>query len=170
MRTKIANLEVFIIEGDTAEDRKEQQRPPGSSFYFKDDPMKMRLNLAPMEDRAGLIKAGIKSDNPKEAVQTIVAHELGHFVAAITKDATHEKLFRFMLGPLPAENKAWEIAENILPDLDQRLKRKVMLQNELVELVSQIGADEAIRRLKQEQEPAYEKEKEGSRQAQAPLY
>lgn len=65
------------------------------------------------------------------ALQTVMAHELGHLVNDITKDPTHANpheiklnalLFGNGKGLVRAEQKAWETAEQIKPDLNQEIR------------------------------------------------
>jgi hypothetical protein len=58
--------------------------------------------------------------------QTVAAHELGHFLALISKDPTHSREalrhHQTMFGELasiPAEKRAWELAHLIYPNLDR---------------------------------------------------
>lgn len=66
----------------------------------------------------------------REEFQTVMAHELGHFIAIVTQDPTHGQrrnvMFRQIDNPtpadqLPGERKAWELAEKINPDLNKKI-------------------------------------------------
>lgn len=58
-----------------------------------------------------------------DTMQTIIAHELGHFVAKITNDITHRNHGIDDFVPMvDTENKAWQIAEVINPKVDKAIK------------------------------------------------
>jgi hypothetical protein len=80
-------------------------------------------------------KAGRIEGSTLDLVQSIIAHELGHFVAHITKCPTHnqstfDKIPVTINGEaavvgvsVPAEIKAWTLAGEILGDkLNQKLR------------------------------------------------
>lgn len=69
----------------------------------------------------------------RHAFQTIMAHELGHFVAMVTRDPSHHPANRLMAmlagknsaaAELPGEIKAWELARTISPDLDRKTEQE----------------------------------------------
>lgn len=53
--------------------------------------------------------------------QTVIAHELGHFLATLSNDPTHSSLMHVFL-PTYGEVRAWQLAEQIKPDLDKGIK------------------------------------------------
>lgn len=62
-------------------------------------------------------------------LETILAHELGHFIADVLKDKTHSpailRLARMMDDSrllFPAENKAWKLGEIINPSLNKHIE------------------------------------------------
>jgi|ERR1700674_332973 len=89
------------------------------------------VTLRPKVD--GPILDAIREPRNLDNVETLLAHELGHFVATLFADPSHDrrmKLLSMLLNDsslnLNAEKKAWEIGEKIYPQLNQRLKAKAL--------------------------------------------
>lgn len=112
----VANLKVVFDPTDT-------KQPSG----IERENGEFTLILRPYKDAQFLNEANPLGDH-RRTLQTIIAHELGHFVAMITKDPTHNNpLEQYGLAPLtPGEQKAWEIAKEIVPDIDPNLENKAM--------------------------------------------
>jgi hypothetical protein len=73
----------------------------------------------------------------RDKFQTALAHELGHFVALLTKDETHDPANQFyhrLTGDssslIPGELKAWALAKKISPDLDKTFERECIASYE----------------------------------------
>lgn len=67
--------------------------------------------------------------NPNlDPIQSIIAHEMGHFVARLTADPTHREasIFNLHVPLVPAEKKAWDIGEAINPQIDKTLRDSAM--------------------------------------------
>lgn len=106
MKRKIASLDVYI-DLDTT-DTASNMRQYGSTNY--------ELTMYPNQ--------GYTPAKTRDQFQSIMAHELGHFVAMVSRDPTHYsdaalmgKLVKSPTLALAGERKAWEIAHTILPTL-----------------------------------------------------
>jgi hypothetical protein len=115
MKRQIARLDVFV---DT------ESNSPSGTAQVENGRFVLNMNLGDSKT--------IPIDT-KEAFQAVFAHELGHFVAMIMRDPTHDpsnKLFQMITNDssavLPAERKAWEIAKEIVPDLDRTTEAKCL--------------------------------------------
>ena len=89
------------------------------------------VELAPKTDAQHAIQAGAPraAKNLLTVGETTFAHELGHVVALIMHDPSHDPMYQFMAQvandarPLvPAEKKAWQLAHTINPKLDTRVE------------------------------------------------
>ena len=115
MKRKIATLDVYVSDDKTASGTR--QTSP-STF-------ELTMNAgSPCNPTIGRLE-----------FQTIMAHELGHFVALVTHDPTHnvpvvEHLLSRITGDasalVPGEKRAWEIAREILPNLDTAKEKKCL--------------------------------------------
>jgi hypothetical protein len=61
-------------------------------------------------------------------VQTLLAHELGHVICMVTGDETHHPVNQWLYrmtndaaSLIPAERKAWQLAEKMVPEMDKKL-------------------------------------------------
>jgi hypothetical protein len=125
MKRKIATLEVWIDETEGAK----------SALQARMSSDEFRLIIAPNEDE--------QSKGPGN-LPSIIAHELGHFMAHLLKDKAHTRLnrlapivnFRKMVGDwsnqlekrftreveLPTEVQAWKYADMIYPNVKQEIR------------------------------------------------
>jgi hypothetical protein len=127
MQTTIATLDVVISDGigDPLADFPSGMLPPrGERTHYT-------VTLRPKVD--GQILQSIKEPRNLESVETLLAHELGHFVATIFSDPSHNpnlKILSVLIGDstlnVPAEKKAWELGEIINPRLNQSIKQKAL--------------------------------------------
>jgi hypothetical protein len=114
MQKKIATLEVFY----------DDSRVPSRSG--QDSPTTFHIIMTPGSPEIPI--------NTKARFQATLAHELGHFVALLTRDETHNPInhltYQSFMGDssslLPREYKAWAIAKEIIPDLDREQERKCL--------------------------------------------
>jgi hypothetical protein len=120
MQKKIATLEVFV-----------NTNPEAISYTRRTGKVEFKIQLSP--DVQGRREAGLPPDDSIEGFRTVLAHELGHFVALLTKDETHnpvnQLMFRLTGDPTPlrqAEKKAWAIAHEIYPNLDREDERSAL--------------------------------------------
>lgn len=120
MKRKIASLDVFV---DTESKDSSATRKVGPDQYV--------ITIRPSQTSGnGDDSFSLKTDRD---LQTTLAHELGHFVALVTKDKTHDNTFQLYYqltgdtSPLiPAEKLAWKLAHVIYPELDIDNERLAM--------------------------------------------
>jgi predicted metalloprotease len=126
-RMKIASLDVYLNDDDKVPSR-----------LTNSGPKQFELDICPMMDERLLNsfkKKGMITGSTVELMQTIIAHELGHFVAHITGCPTHkhdkfQKIETEVGGKktivgvsVGAEMQAWTIAGHILGDsLNKQLR------------------------------------------------
>lgn len=118
MLRSIAKLEVFI------DDNGKVSGVPSSFTQRHPDGHNYRIVLVPDSDASILAAAGVAPGT--ESTQTILAHELGHFVDLVTNPDATVGEDAYLSAKLPVETKAWEIAEKIKPDVDPRIKDYVL--------------------------------------------
>ena len=113
MKRKIATLDVYIDpeSNEPSSTGKVDGAPDGPGRY------QLTVNKG---TKVGEIKT-------MGEFRSTFAHELGHFVSLVTRDETHDptlRLFSNLTGNgslvLPAETKAWEVAQEIYPALDEK--------------------------------------------------
>lgn len=109
MKTKAATLEVYVDNDPNPEEVSGIKQTSENTWILT---MYPNQKATPCKTR--------------EEFQTIMAHELGHFVAMVTRDETHYSnaaiAGKTLFGDspslaLPGERKAWQIAHKIYPDL-----------------------------------------------------
>ena len=110
----IATLE-FWYEPNPNPDKSSAERQIGPKEY--------QIFLRPKSD-SGFLKQ-LKVPETQKAVESIMAHELGHFLAQVMRDPTHNPMLRQLLGPLAGEEKAWKLAEKIT-DIDSTVEKKAL--------------------------------------------
>ena len=126
-RIKIASLDVYINDDDKIPSR-----------LGKVGPKEYELDVCPLVDERlleNLKKHGRIEGSTIDLMQSIIAHELGHFVAHITKCPTHARDsftdvkttvngVESVVGiSLPAEVRAWTLAGEMLGDkLNKKLR------------------------------------------------
>jgi hypothetical protein len=115
MKQLLATLR-FYVDNDT---------PNLSSAEEQTGPNEYEINIRPENDRK--FSEMLNIPETREATQSIIAHELGHFIATVTHDPTHQPLYRVFNGPLAGETKAWDIAEKIVP-IEKKV-RKIALNS-----------------------------------------
>jgi hypothetical protein len=98
MTTKIAQLNILVSDGN--------HEGPSPSHLARIGPREFNIVLNPIGDKYTL--ATFSQPTTLNALQSILAHEMGHFVATITGDPTHQGKHA-----LPAEIKAWTVADAI---------------------------------------------------------
>jgi hypothetical protein len=121
---KIATLNVYLDESTEHSDI-------SSAVRSRDENGVYELWLRPFVD-GKILKENAGYELTTKGFQTIVAHELGHFLAMITLDPTHSKLAYFIMGQTVGERKAWKLANEIKPDLDKGLEKIALDQAEKV--------------------------------------
>jgi hypothetical protein len=68
----------------------------------------------------------------KNAAETVLAHELGHVIASIFQEPSHNpalKMLAQILGEqvlVPTEKRAWQLGEAIYPELSQAQKNQAI--------------------------------------------
>jgi hypothetical protein len=85
-----------------------------SSLLGKIDNQHFFLVLRPDADKLIIESLKNKSTTNREYAESVIAHELGHFVAYLLNDPSHSKLQKELRIDVP-EKKAWHIAEKIGP-------------------------------------------------------
>jgi hypothetical protein len=127
MQTKIATLDVVISDGvgDPLANRPSGMLPPGNGRT------NYTVTLRPKIDAPILESIHEKANIPN--METLLAHELGHFVAEVFGDPTHNKATKYLatlLGEssliVPAEKRAWEIGEIINPKLNRNIRARAL--------------------------------------------
>jgi hypothetical protein len=127
MQTTIATLDVVISDGinDPLGDF------PSGMLKPRGDRSHYTITLRPKVD--GPILEAIRQPRNLASVETLLAHELGHFVATVFNDPTHNpklKILSVMIGDsrlnIAAEEKAWELGEIINPKLSQGIKHAAL--------------------------------------------
>jgi hypothetical protein len=137
MKRKVATLEVFIDTDIT--DMASACAQTGRDTYI--------LIMCPNQTNAIPCKT-------RDEFQTIMAHELGHFVALVTRDPTHysnavAQIPGSTTAMIPGERKAWQIAHTILPTLLPSSERLCLAsyergsEQELAWVRKQFGPDKA---------------------------
>ena len=137
-------LRIFLAsDGD---DPKKQGRPSGSAF----NPETRTLIIAPLEDEKNFTATGIKTDSsPATVMETILAHELGHFIASLLKDPSHSPIIIPLLGRFPGEKVAWNIANKTGVNIDKQLETRVLAVGEIQQIMREIGPEEVLRAIKE---------------------
>jgi hypothetical protein len=111
MRKQIANLEVWI--DDTKDGIPTGLHSASDNYHFA-------MVIKPTVDNEVLER--LKHNPQLKPIQSIIAHELGHFVARLTHDSTHKGKGIYGNTPLvPTEEKAWEIGRVINPQVDEQI-------------------------------------------------
>jgi hypothetical protein len=122
MQSTIATLDVIVSDGvgDPLGEYSTGLLPPREGNHFK-------LTIRPKIDAP--ILANIKEPLNRQNMETLLAHELGHFVAILFSDPTHDRTMRLLSVilndstlNLQAEAKAWELGEIIKPKLNKRIE------------------------------------------------
>jgi hypothetical protein len=126
MEKTIATLTIKItdaVKNASGETRSSSMHPP------QDGGIDWLITLRPNADNA------IVADSWKEKdiAESILAHELGHFVARIFRDPTHNPVYRFLAREfddnsmlLPAEKRAYELGRKIYPNLSQAAEKRAL--------------------------------------------
>lgn len=117
----VANIEIVLDDSPFTEF-------PSSTTQSHVNGYNFRVVLTPRQDMRVFKFAGVKNPN-LNTLQTVLAHELGHVVSYITNDPSHnqESPEKALAAPhVPAETKAWEIASEIQPDFDVKIRDFVL--------------------------------------------
>lgn len=109
---KIASLDVVMLW-----DPKGKLKVPEGSFLSPGE--KNTIFLNPFGDKKIFERMTGKevktAEEGRELLSSTLAHELGHFVSHVLHDPVETTFFTSVFGNVPAEKKAWEIAEQITP-------------------------------------------------------
>jgi hypothetical protein len=95
-----------------------------SSAEKQTGPKEYEICIRPIADKtfAEMLEMPININT----LETIISHELGHFVASISQDVSHNPMYRMTFGPYDGEKRAWELAHEIKPDLNPLIERKAL--------------------------------------------
>ena len=129
MNKTIATLQVIVTNDEEFKQGGKTHKVPKSSAIFTADPPNYRLYLNPVEDVKSMESVGTPCDG-ETMLQTIMAHELGHFICLLTQDETHNPLYCLLFGQMNGEKKAWELAEKMFPAYDKILKETALKSHE----------------------------------------
>lgn len=116
MKELIATLKIYKDAGNKEESSAEKQIGEKEFALF----------LRPQNDSQFMASTGVKAD--AEAYESVMAHELGHFISEVFHDPSHSQMYRMIFGSIEAETKAWNLAEKMIPNNPKReeLKRKAL--------------------------------------------
>ena len=117
MKRKIATLDVYVDSDESA-----------FSFTRKTESGKYETVMATNDSHAK--ENGHNGIHDIETFRTVFAHELGHFVAVVTKDESHNPINQYLFRLtndrstlVAGEKRAWEFAHLIYPNLNREDER-----------------------------------------------
>lgn len=119
---RIATLNVYLDDST--------DHPDCSSALACQPDGQFEMWIRPNADSQFMDKAGFKST--MHNYRTVLAHELGHFLAALTQDPIHklsDALHKTPLAPIineMREEKAWELAKEIEPELNPEMQTQAL--------------------------------------------
>lgn len=107
---KVGSLDVYIENKGTDHSSRVEYRPGETP----------RLILNPDFDYKMAVEG--KFDDQPFAWTSVIAHEIGHFVARLLGSPVQTPLFEEIIGPVPGEEEAWGIAKYVYGAINEACK------------------------------------------------
>jgi hypothetical protein len=127
MRKLLGTVSVFVDE--SVKDQPSCCKPTG--IVPTDEwPRDFNIELHPSCDSD--VMKGLDNLTSREKLQTLLCHELGHFVGIITQDKRQHPIYQAIEGQLPSEKQAWELGAQMAP-CDPTIKRRCLASYERAE-------------------------------------
>jgi hypothetical protein len=111
MKRKLATLELWVDD---------EQPIPTRMMQNKNNETEYRLTINPSDQK--LFEHGRVAEEPRKWA-SIIAHEVGHFVAHVFHSPLQDPDVAKVVGPIYGEREAWDLAYYTNPGINQKIKQ-----------------------------------------------